>query len=386
MLSPSFKIAYNYLSSWADTDSLSDERRNYFIHTLELDKQWSKIQVQMELGLGNYRDPLRTLGYGEAILLNIKTAKTTRVPLNVQLYRISPQFVNVTGNFLNTSVLEVFPNVAGIGTTVRTPYQSPMVGLGFPVNNRQGASINADINLGKLKLNGGIGVFAEIDTSYAALSYIHNVNSQTLSRIYLFAQNWGPYNALNSTYRGVFENVNITDTSANGLANFKKFFNTIEFQAKYSNKIFGKNYYIFSLTRLNSCQKNLKALPQIGEQALISQLSEELDFSIELNEKAVLVLSYGIEKILGNTSTDLGDNPDATATNTFFERLGWEKLFRYTNSRNQKNSLLGFGIDYKIGQNVMVFFRYNQYRYFDPNFIENHLKGWETMLELKINF
>ena len=386
MLSPSFKIAYNYLSSWADTDSLSDERRNYFIHTLELDKKWSKIQVQMELGLGNYRDPLRTLGYGEAILLNIKTAKSTKVPLNVQLYRISPQFVNVTGNFLNTSVLEVFPNVAGIGTTVRTPYQSPMVGLGFPVNNRQGASINADINLGKLKLNGGIGVFAEIDTSYAALSYIHNVNSQTLSRIYLFAQNWGPYNALNSTYRGVFENVNITDTSANGLANFKKFFNTIEFQAKYSNKIFGKNYYLFSLTRLNSCQKNLKALPQIGKQALISQLSEELDFSIELNEKTVVILSYGIEKIIGNASTDLGDNPDATATNTFFERLGWEKLYRLTNSRNQKNTLLGFGIDYKIGQNVMVFFRYNQYRYFDPNFIENHLKGWETMLELKINF
>ena len=385
-LNPSFKIAYNYLSSWADTDSLSDERRNYFIHTLELDKKWSKIQVQMELGLGNYRDPIRTLGYGEAILLNIKTAKSTKVPLNVQLYRISPQFVNVTGNFLNTSVLEVFPNVAGIGTTVRTPYQSPMVGLGFPVNNRQGASINADLSLGRLKLNGGIGVFAEIDTSYAALSYIHNVNGQTLSRIYLFAQNWGPYNALNSTYRGVFENVNITDTSANGLANFKKFFNTIEFQAKYSNKIYGKNYYIFSLTRLNSCQRDLKALPQIGKQALISQLSEELDFSIELNEKAVLVLSYGIEKILGNASTDLGDNPDATATNTFFERLGWEKLYRLTNSRNQKNTLLGFGLDYKIGENVMVFFRYNQYRYFDPNFIENHLTGWETMLELKINF
>ena len=33
-LSPSLKIAYNYLSSWTDTDSLSDDRRNYFIHTL----------------------------------------------------------------------------------------------------------------------------------------------------------------------------------------------------------------------------------------------------------------------------------------------------------------------------------------------------------------
>ena len=47
--------------------------------------------------------------------------------------------------FLNTSVLEVFPNEEGIGTTVRTPYQSPIVGLGSPVNNRQGASLNADV-------------------------------------------------------------------------------------------------------------------------------------------------------------------------------------------------------------------------------------------------
>ena len=385
-LSSKLKIAYNYISSWADTDSLSTDKRNYFIHSLELDKKWNKVQIQMELGLGNYSDPIRELGYGEAILLNVKTTKSTKIPLNLQLYRISPHFVNVTGNFLNTSVLEVFPNVEGVGTTVRTPYQSPMVGLGFPVNNRQGIAINADVDLGQLKLNGGIGVFAEIDTSYASLSYIHNVNSQTLSRINVFAQNWGPYNALNSNYRGVFENVNISDTTTSGLANFKKFFNTIEFQAKYNNKIFGKNYYIFSLTRLNTCQKELKLLPQIGNQTLISQLSEEIDLSIEMNEKTALVLSYGIEKILGNSSTDLGDNPESTTTNTFFESLGLENFYRNTNYRNQKNTLLGIGFDYKIGNNAMVFYRYNQYRYFDPNFIENHLKGWEMILELKINF
>ena len=364
-LSTSSKIAYNYLSSWANTDSISDNRRSYFLHTLELDKKWNKIQFQMELGVGNYSDPTYKAKKGEAILVNIKTAKSTKVPLNLQLYRISPQFVNVTGNFLNTSVLEVFPNVEGIGTTVRTPYQSPMVGLGYPVNNRQGVSVNADVSLGKFKINGGVGVFAEIDTSHAALSYIHNVNSQTLSKIYLFAQNWGPYNALNSTYRGVFENVNINDTNAAGLANFKKFFNTIEFQAKYNNVIFGKNYYIFSLTRFNSCQKSLKALPQVGEQAIISQLSEEIDLSIEMSKNSILVLSYGIEKVLGNASTDIGENLEP---------------------RNQKNKFFGFGLDYQIGQNAMIFFRHNRYRYYDPNFIENHLKGWETMLELKINF
>ena len=385
-LNTNFKVAYNYLSSWADTDSLGGERRNYFIHTFEFDKKWEKIQVQMELGIGNYKDPINKLGHGEAILLNVKTAKTLKVPINMQLYRISPQFVNVTGNFLNTSVLDVFPNVEGVGTTVRTPYQSPIVGLGYPVNNRQGISINADLSLGQLKLNGGIGVFAEIDTSYSALSYIHNVNSQTLSRIYVFAQNWGPYNALNSTYRGVFENVNIIDTSIAGLTNFKKFFNTIEFQAKYNNKIFGKNYYLFCLTRFNTCQKDFSFFPQIGKQALISQFSEEIDFSIELSEKSALVLSYGIEKILGNSSTDKGDSSQATSTNTFFEMLGFDNLYRYTNFRNQKNTLFGFGLDYKIGQNAMLFYRYNQYRYFDPNFVENHLKGWEMMLELKINF
>ena len=385
-INPDFKVSYNYLSSWSDIDSLSYDKRSYLIHSFEFDKKWNKLQVQMEFALGNYDDPDKKLGYGEAILLNIKTAKTYKIPLNLQLYRISPQFVNVTGNFLNTSVLEVFPNVEGIGATVRTPYQSPMVGLGFPVNNRQGISINADVVIGKLKFNGGIGLFAEIDTSNAVLSYIHNVNSQTLSRIYLFAQNWGPYNALNSTYRGVYENVNLSDTTASGLANFEKFFNTIEFQAKYNNTIFGKNYYIFSLTRLNTCQRNLKIFPQIGNQAFISQFSEEIDFSIELNEKAALVLSYGIEKILGNTYTDKGDSEKSSSSNVFFEKLGFENLYRYTNYRNQKNTLLGFGLDYKIGHNAMVFYRYNKYRYFDPNFIENHLKGWEMILELKINF
>ena len=379
-LSSSSRIAYNYLSSWANTDSTSDNRRSYLLHTLELDKKWNKIQFQMELGVGNYSDPTYKAKKGEAIIVNIKTAKSTKVPLNLQLYRISPQFVNVTGNFLNTSVLEVFPNIEGIGTTVRTPYQSPMVGLGYPVNNRQGVSVNADVSLGKFKINGGVGFFAEIDTSYAALSYVHNVNSQTLSKIYLFAQNWGPYNALNSTYRGVYENVNISDTTANGLANFKKFFNTIEFQVKYNNNFLGKNYYIFSLTRLNTCQKDLNILPHMGSEVLITQLSQEVDLSYEITEKAALVLTYGIEKVMGNKYTDIGDNPDSTATNSFLESLGLENLFRYTNSRNQKNTLFGFGLDYKIGNDAMLFYRYNRYQYFDPNFIENHLKGWEMML------
>ena len=114
-----------------------------------------------------------------------------------------------------------------------------------------------------------------------------------------------------------------------GFANFKKFFNTVEFQAKYNNKIFGKNYYIFSLTRLNTSQKDFNIVPQIGTQTLISQLSEEIDFSIELNDKAAFVFSYGLEKVLGNSSTDLGDNAEATSTNTFLRNWVWIDLQVY---------------------------------------------------------
>ena len=52
---------------------------------------------------------------------------------------------------------------------------------------------------------------------------ISTISMVTLSRIYVFAQEWGPYNALNSTYSGIFETVNISDTTSSGLANFKSF-------------------------------------------------------------------------------------------------------------------------------------------------------------------
>ncbi|MAP01483.1 MAG: hypothetical protein CMD01_01520 [Flavobacteriales bacterium] len=385
-LKENFTIAYNYLASSADVDSISNNKRKYFIHTLEAHRKWEKIKFHFEAGLGNYSGPEENLGYGEALIFNLQANKSAKIPFNLQLYRIAPEFVNVTGNFLNTSVLEVFPNVAGVGATIRTPFRSPMVGLGFPTNNRQGGSINTDFSIGRLKINGGIGIFAEIDTSYADVSYIHNVNGQTLSRIYLFGRSWGPYNFLNSTYRNSFEDVSISDTNNYGLANFKKFFNTIELQGKYNTTIFNHDFYIFSLTRLNSCQKKMHGLPQIGSNALISQLSQEIDISYSITKNAVLVLSYGIERIIGNEFTDIGDSPDANSSSLFFEWLGLERFNTYNNARNQRNRLLGIGLDYKIGANAILFLRHNQYRYYDPNFIENHLKGSETMLELKITF
>ena len=59
-----------------------------------------------------------------------------------------------------------------------------MVGLGIHTNNRQGISVNAQHSFGKLKINAGVGISAEIDTSISSISYRYNVNAQTLSRLY----------------------------------------------------------------------------------------------------------------------------------------------------------------------------------------------------------
>ena len=222
-----------------------------------------------------------------------------------------------------------------------------MVGLGFPVNNRQGGALNTDIDFGKFKINGGLGIFSEIETSSAGISYIHEVNSETLSRINLFTQRWGPYNSLNSNYRRVFEEVNLTDGDVNGNVDYLKYFNTIELQTKYNMKVKGKNVYFFTLTKANSCQKSLEFLPVFSNQALINQTSFISDISYELNKKSNLIMSYGIERVKGNILTDLGENGMP---------------------RNQKNSLFGCGFDYKIGEKAMIFLRQNFYRFYDPNF------------------
>ena len=62
---------------------------------------------------------------GGALFMDVRASPGARVPLSFRAYRIAPEFVNVTGNFLNSSVLEVFPNVAGIGATVRAPLNRP---------------------------------------------------------------------------------------------------------------------------------------------------------------------------------------------------------------------------------------------------------------------
>ena len=384
-----FNISYNYLNSTNLIDTINNEYRGYSINTLEFSKKWNLFSVNFEAGLGNYYSPENDFNNGEALILNISSSKKVKYPIDIQAYRISTEFVNLTGNFLNTSVLEIFPNTGSNNraTTIRPQFNSPVVGLGIHTNNRQGISINAQHSFGKFKINTGVGISSEIDTSISSVSYRYNVNAQTLSRLYLFARDWGPYNTLNSTYRNIFENVSISDTNINGFANFKKHFANFEFQAKYSGNLGSRKFYIFFLSRFNSCGRSFHYFPKYNLDVLISQISNQIDLNFEVGDNASLILNFGIERIIGNHITDLGDNndPSGSPINMILNSLNSSNSI-VNFARNQRNRLIGLGLDYKIGKGAMIFFRHNLYSYYDPNFVLNNLKGSETMLELKILF
>ena len=88
----------------------------------------------------------------------------------------------------------------------------------------------------------------------------------------------------------------------------KSILTTLNFQAKYNGSLFNHQFYIFLLTRFNSCSNSFSYFPKYNLEMLISQLSNEIDLSLELNENTYMVLNVGIERIIGNNLTERGDN------------------------------------------------------------------------------
>ena len=82
------------------------------------------------------------------------------------------------------------------------------------MNNRQAIELQVDGQLLNCHVNVGLGLASEISPTDGGISYFHLVNGETISRLNLFTQAWGPYNALNSVYRRTFEVASLSDSIA----------------------------------------------------------------------------------------------------------------------------------------------------------------------------
>ena len=217
-----------------------------------------------------------------------------------------------------------------------------------------------------------------------------------LSRISYFSTGYGPYKQFNSYYRGVFENVNISDSiyvnndtistgyiDTNGLPLFDKFYCSSDLHLKYKTRVFGKDLYLFSLTNYNTAQDFFSILPVINSSAFIRHFNQQFDLCYELSKTTAFVFKYGVERVLGNEFTDIDDTDPYPNDNTWGVTEDYIPSFK---PRDQFGNILGFGFDIKLNEGAYLFLRHSNFHYYDKNFSATNIKGSETTLELKINF
>ena len=381
----------NYFSSKTATDSMSLLKREFSMSSLEFDYKHNGMRLFGEIGYGSYQSSNVALSSGEAIVVNLATTKKqTLIPLQIQYCRISPEAVNVNASFKNTSVVDLVETTVieeGANATVMTSFGGPITNLGYLANNRQGVSLNTEFEVGDFTISGGLGFYSEIKRINSNLSYNHISTGLLLSRISYFSTGYGPYGHLNSFYRGVYENVSVTDSSmidSTGAPLFDKFFCSSDLHLKYKTTVFGKELYLFSLTNYNTAQDFFSATPVIKPTALIRQFNHRLDICYSLSKRVSLVLKSAYEMVLANNSTEL-DNYDPFPIDATGQDLGIQNYIPSYKARNQTGQIFGLGFDIKLNDGAFLFLRHSQFKFNDKNYAETNIKGSETTLEIKIN-
>ena len=400
-LSNGSNFGINYFTSLAATDSVSNNYRQYDIQSLEYNFKVTKLRISGEIGLGSYQSHLIEKKYGEAIIMNVDIPQDyTIVPLKLQFMRIAPEVVNVNSSFQNTSVVDLINTTVvedGAEETILTSFGGPINNLGYLANNRHGFSLNTEFKIGDLFISGGLGFYSEIKRINANFSYSHNTTGLMLSRISYFTSGYGPYKQFNSYYRGVFENVTVSDSirvndstyvstgyiDSNGEPLFDKFYCSSDLQLKYKTGLFGRKLYLFSLTNYNTAQDFFSVLPVANSTAFIRHFNQQFDLCYQLNTRTSFVFKYGIERVVGNEFTDVDDTDPYPTDNTWGVVEDYVPTYK---PRDQYGKLLGFGFDIKLSEGAYLFLRHSAFHYYDKHFTATNIKGSESTIELKINF
>ena len=394
-------FALNYFTSITATDSVKNNFRQFSIQSLEFNFKLKKLRFTGEGGIGSYESHITEKESGEMLVINLDIPKEySWIPFKLQYSRIAPEAVNVNSSFKNTSVVELVHSAIveeGADATIMSSFGGPINNLGYLANNREGFSLNTEFKIGDLFVSGGFGFYSELERINANFSYSHTTNGLMLSRISYFSSGYGPYKQFNSYYRGVFENVSVSDSiyvndstlissgylDTNGLPLFDKFYCSSDLHLKYKTRVFGKNLYLFSLTNYNTAQDFFSTLPVTNSSAFIRHFNQQFDLCYELNKTTTFVCKYGLERVLGNKYTDIDDTDPYPTDNTWGVTEDYIPSYK---PRNQFGDLLGFGFDIKLNDGAYLFLRHAAFHYYDKNFSATNIKGTETTLELKINF
>jgi len=368
------KVSLNSFNRQTFSDELATEEIRNTVNTVEFQIQKPKFSIYGEFGYGHYRDVNSDLGRNGLASFKLKLdKKLTKIPLEFHYYRISPDVVNNNAEFVNTSVSELPSASAGtaivIGSNgVLQQNGSAMLGLGQMANNRQALSINTEVEFKNLVISAGASSGKELENKNNVITYGHNINGVTMSRFWrwTFPSNVGPYNRTSVLFRGVFQNVNLTDLDQSGDVVNDKFFNNIETQVKAKYRAFDDESYLFYLGSFNSVQSSFSPFTVLTEEAYIRHYVHQIENYLKVNPKLIFSQYLGIERVIGNFDTQVD--------------------IESGRPRNQVNLAIGGGLDYSLSKNTALYLRHRYFSFEDRSFSLDKFKGHETTLELKVIF
>jgi hypothetical protein len=343
---------------------------NENIVSIDADFKFKLFSIESELALAKYYD----LPAGEMFTFKLRTdKKLTKIPLQLHVFRISPNAMNNNSEVINTAVTDLESAAAGgdviIGANgVLQQNGSAMIGISQMANNRQGISLNGEFKIGPLKGSLAIGVAKEIENENREITFGYAINGLTMARFWRwgFPSNVGPYGRKSVLFRTVFQTVELTDMDDNNQVVNDKHFSNMELQLKHKAKIFGKNLHTFYLGSYNSVQTSFSPITVFTESAYIRQYSHQLESYYNVLPDFVLTLYAGWERIIANYDT----------------RVNVESM----RPLNQSNIGLGLGFDFMIAKNTGLYFRHRWFTFEDRSFELDNFRGHETTVELKIYF
>jgi hypothetical protein len=364
------KLSLNSLSRRTYLDELTMNPINQHVVTFDSELYFKKMAFEGEIGLAKYMD----LPPGEMITLKVRLDKAlTKFPLQLHVFRISPNAINNNSEVINTSVTDVqsaaFGGAPIIGSNgVLQQNGSAIIGISQMANNRQGLSLNGNFTWGALKGALSIGVAKEIEKINREVTFGYTINGLTMARFWRwgFPSGVGPYGRKSVLFRSVFQSVMLTDLDDQGNVINDKHFSNTELQLKYKVKLFGKALHFFYLGSFNSVQPKFSPITVFNENAYIRQYSNQLEIYYCLNPDVILTFYSGWERIIGNYNT----------------RVDLETK----RPLNQSNLALGAGFDIMIAKNTGLYFRHRWFSFEDRSYSLDNFRGHESTVELKIFF
>ena len=402
-------VSFNTMNYILTNDSITDEKSGLQLHTVSGDFKWGDWNLRGEIGAAESYTYESKGDWGEAIRLNVRRNKILPwLDAEIELFRLAPEFVNFYGNFLSAGqrLTPVAIDQSGSGLAGAT-FAGSVTDVGQIVNNREGFSLNLFTKHKSTAISFGTMISRELESLSNKLSFGHKINGQTMSRFAPFASGVGPYARWNSFYRGVSEDIFITETDDAGIPLSRLHFHTTQLQVKQSLKYKNHPFYIIYTGMIGSVSPDLAIIPRTNSTAFLITQYHEFDFITPLFDGLDLTLSYGNESFRGNSKTNniyyvdengqtAGASVDYVAGASFDDydlegtqiaAANYEGAARpIIGNLRQQSERFGIGLDVDLSPNSGLYIRHKRFYQQDLNFSMDDIRGTETTLELKIFF